>query len=142
MYASVSDYIMLDIRDKTLPAFRSLMEMGNPGNTVVHTSPTSYLPFRCYDVNGRFQQYVLHTEKMNIYALELIGRGDLLDTAGDLPREVRSVWLVCPIWKVGDADMDFMREVSFWFVMRGWRLTFVQHHYFNIKHLFFARLTR
>lgn len=135
-------YLQADIRDTTRQAYLWLDQKANANDVVVHNSPKSFLPFKCYDAQKKFRQFILPTSELNIFALSLINLEEIINLQTDLTPTNRRLWLVFHSWQAGDPLDDFQSFVAQWFLTKGWHLTEFRHFAFSVKHIYLTTLQK
>lgn len=135
-------YLQHDIRDTTRTAYNWLEQKAASGDTVIHNSPNSLLPFKCYDVTHKFHHLILPGERLSVADMSVIKNEELI--RHNLPALFTSsqFWLVYHTWQAGDPLDGFMCYTARWFLSRGWILVEFRHFSFAMKHIYLARLQK
>ncbi|MCD6384497.1 glycosyltransferase family 39 protein [Candidatus Sumerlaeota bacterium] len=140
--SSTTAYLRTDVRDRTLDAFQWLSTNAQPGELIVHFSPKSFLPFKCYDIDTKFHQVIINSKEMNIFALNLISPDEIIElTPGRTSiNKSNHLWLVFHIWYAGDTYPIFTEFLTRRFLSSGWRVASYQHFSFSVKHIYLVLL--
>lgn len=137
-------YLRSDVRDVTHKAFQWLSTNARPDDLIIHYSPKSFLPFKCYDINRKFHQVIINSAEMNIFALNLISPDEIIELIPGSPsiNKQRQLWLVFHIWHAGDTAPIFSQFLAQRFPPSDWQVISSQHFSFSVKHIYIVLLER
>ncbi|MCX7766164.1 MAG: hypothetical protein N2246_05600, partial [Candidatus Sumerlaeia bacterium] len=135
-------YLQRDIRDTTRTAYNWLEQKATSGDIVIHNSPNSLLPFKCYDVTEKFRQFILPSARLTVAGVSVIKEEEIIRHQLTTPFSSPQFWFVFHTWQADDPLEDFMSYTAHWFLSRGWILVEFRHFSFAMKHIYLARLQK